>query len=156
MTDIDDIISRVRELDAAATKGPWRAMRDGNSLVGNRLVGQSRIDEVSRPHNPLYCGGPRPTVTVMCDADADLVAYYRTACPQLAAEVERLAALFQQTHGVHHGWVAECERLRRESEWARNMLQEAEDALLEAQTERDALQDKLNVYEPPPRPRKYV
>lgn len=31
----------------------------------------------------------------------------------LAAEVERLRAMFQQTHGVDHSWVAEVERLQK-------------------------------------------
>lgn len=34
----------------------------------------------------------------------------------LRAKVARLEALFQQTHGCHHSWVAEAERLRIENE----------------------------------------
>lgn len=41
------------------------------------------------------------------DAERDEVA-------ELRAEIDRLEALFQQTHGVHHGWVLEVDRLRGE------------------------------------------
>lgn len=54
MTDITDTIRRVRELDAAATKGPWE----------------------------LPLAWP--------PEDSALIAYYRTAAPELAREVERL------------------------------------------------------------------
>lgn len=117
---ISDTIARVRELDAAATKGPWEhgsamCCPDMGWVVGPR-------GEVC----PTYEGTKR---THTLDAnDAELIAYYRTAAPALATE---------------------CERLRER-------VEEAEDALLEAQTERDRLQDRLDAYEPPPRPRKYV
>lgn len=39
---------------------------------------------------------------------------------------------------------------------AEAMLREAEDALLEAQNERDAAKDRLNALEPSPVPRKFV
>lgn len=46
-------------------------------------------------------------------------------------------------------WGAEMNRLRAD-------LREAEDALLESQQERDALQERLDAYEPHYRPKKFV
>lgn len=71
MTDLDATIARVRELDAAATRGPWvRGIGSDYRLV-RRGLGE--------------------TVASDCGADnGNLIAYYRTACPQLAAECERL------------------------------------------------------------------
>lgn len=44
----------------------------------------------------------------------------RNALDLALDEVERLESLFQRTHGVHHGWVAECERLRAENDRERD------------------------------------
>lgn len=79
---ISDTIARVRELDAAATKGPWEhgsamCCPDMGWVVGPR-------GEVC----PTYEGTKR---THTLDAnDAELIAYYRTAAPALADECARL------------------------------------------------------------------
>ncbi len=44
---------------------------------------------------------------------------------ELEAENARLEALFQQTHGVHHSWVAEGRRLEAENASLRERLREA-------------------------------
>lgn len=73
---IAETIARVRELDAAATKGPWHAGSKGHVYaLGYTLV--------------TLAGGPGRSLAVP-PPDALLIAYYRDAAPQLAAECERL------------------------------------------------------------------
>lgn len=68
---IAEAIARVRELDAAATKGPWvRGIGNEYRLVRRGLA---------------------ETVAADCGADnGNLIAFYRTAAPALADECERL------------------------------------------------------------------
>lgn len=76
MTDLAAIIARVRELDAAATKGPWHAGSKGH---------------VYAPEYTLVtlAGGP-PHAFAIPPHDAALIAEFRTAAPLLAAECARL------------------------------------------------------------------
>lgn len=110
--DIAETIKRVRELSEAALPGPWRAGAVWRDCV-----------MVSHPVGLAGPGGERVLLRMNQHFphtdDAALIAYYRTAAPILADECERLAALFQQTHGVHHGWIAECQRLRERLSCAR-------------------------------------
>jgi hypothetical protein len=46
--------------------------------------------------------------------------------------------------------------LKKENEVLKKQLKEAEEALLESQTERDQLQNKLDAIHPPWKPNKYV
>lgn len=133
-TDLTTIIARVRELDAAATKGPWMAphARVQAEQVGYVYRAEGMASQVARTMS-----------TTRGMSDAALIAEYRTAAPALADEVERLAALFQQAYGVHHSWVAECERLRervREHEKRENALHSKG---MQFRKERDALKAKL-------------
>lgn len=86
-TDLTTIIARVRELDAAATKGPWMAphARVQAEQVGYVYRAEGMASQVARTMS-----------TTRGMSDAALIAEYRTAAPALADEVERLAALFQQ------------------------------------------------------------
>lgn len=69
MLDLEPIKERL----AAASPGPWRAMRDGNQYVGveldgrkgknvihptgrGTLVGASRVEGLARPWNPWWVG----------------------------------------------------------------------------------------------------
>jgi len=61
---------------------------------------------------------------------------------RLRAEVERLEALFQQHHGVHHGWVAEVGKLREENARLREALGSGE-LMVVTVKEWDALNAKL-------------
>lgn len=87
--DIPALVERVRELDKAATKGPWFSV----NVAGN----------------PVLCTGENYTDCAVLgglnDGDCDeqqakrngeLAALYRTAAPVLADEVERLTALVKQ------------------------------------------------------------
>lgn len=84
MTDpIAETIARVRELDEAATPGPWDSEYDGNgyhitSTVGGVFVGD---------HYEWY------------REDAALISTYRTAAPLLAAECERLRRALEDIAG---------------------------------------------------------
>lgn len=75
---IAETIARVRELDAAATKGPWHAGSKGHVYALEYTL-------------VTLAGGPGRSLAVP-PPDALLIAYYRDAAPQLAAEVERLRA----------------------------------------------------------------
>lgn len=83
-TDLTTIIARVRELDAAATKGPWMAphARVQAEQVGYVYRAEGMASQVARTMS-----------TTRGMSDAALIAEYRTAAPALADEVERLAAL---------------------------------------------------------------
>jgi hypothetical protein len=72
MADIDTILANVAGHDKSATPGPWR-----NGVLW---------------HDGAYPVGPYTRNEPQANADAALIAYYRTAAPLLAAEVERLWA----------------------------------------------------------------
>lgn len=105
MTDaMKEMTERVMELDGLATPEPWR----------------------SKLNNPPYkCVWLDPednyTTLELKPEDADLIAYYRTAAPLLAAEVTRLAkeladaiafikGLNGQTHKHGRYYRSECGR----------------------------------------------
>lgn len=72
-------LSQLLELAGKATKGPWRAMRDGNQYINgdaNLLCGASRIEELTRPHNPWYVKPLHEleSVSRFLDKDADFIA----------------------------------------------------------------------------------
>jgi hypothetical protein len=93
------------------------------------------VAEMAGPHGTILSTivhGTEPNVSVTLAAtDEDFaaiaaaptdVATLLAECDRLRAENERLEALFQQTHGVHHGWVAraqEADKLRAELEAVR-------------------------------------
>jgi hypothetical protein len=105
MTRIDPAeVARLRELEAKATPGPWRSMRDGNQYTNTRflptakLVGASRLDGVTRPWNPnkyvTFGFKPEEFETArFLDADADLIAAMRSVLLPLLDENARLRAL---------------------------------------------------------------
>ena len=85
MADTKKLVAEARALDEKATAGPWRA-------------GVSWKDCVMVPHHTGLAGpGGERVLLRMNDNyphehDAALIARYRTLAPQLADEVERLAA----------------------------------------------------------------
>lgn len=91
MTDFDEtirrvpaLIARVRELDAAATKGPWSSHPPVSPYKDGRWsVCDDRTNTLARVNVGIRVPGVERQ-------DAALIAYYRTACPQLAVECERL------------------------------------------------------------------
>lgn len=80
---IAETIARVKQLDAKATPGPWVGEPDGGPHRGRVEERSARgIETVAYTYCGAYDGhGAR---------NAELVAYYRTAAPLLAAECERL------------------------------------------------------------------
>ena len=90
MPNIEQTIAEVLRLDAEATQGPW----DYWFEVGTRL-GPSRehpVALVKQLHHARCPGGVRGAGV---DADAALIAHYRTAAPALARELQRLRAEIQ-------------------------------------------------------------
>jgi hypothetical protein len=96
MPDIDELIAEVLRLDAEGTPGPWDSEKwiDAGDTTA---YGVGRRDE------------PRPVVwsehpgwdAATCDADEELIGYYRTAAPVLAREVQRLQAEVDRLRGPH-------------------------------------------------------
>ena len=82
MTDINETVTEVLRLDAQATKGPW----DYWFEVGTRL-GPDREHPIALIKQMRHARCPGGAGV---DSDAALIAYYRTAAPALAREVQRL------------------------------------------------------------------
>jgi uncharacterized membrane protein YidH (DUF202 family) len=78
MTDIGTTIAEVKRLDAEATRKPWNA--------GLGCVYENDGFSAGDPN------APDTRIAQANDKDSELIAYYRTAAPLLAAEVERLRA----------------------------------------------------------------
>ena len=116
MTDIDETIAAVLRLDAEATPGPW----DYWFEVGTRL-GPSREHPVALVKRLRHARCPGGVRGAGVDADAALIAYYRTAAPALAREVQRLQA---ELATAHRTWAERC------SAWS--------DGMEEAEAQRDA------------------
>jgi hypothetical protein len=76
MTDIQSLLEETDRLCAEATPGPWTYAHRGHHGV----------DSDDWPKNPRVCDAHKGR------ADANLIAFQRTALPQLAAEVRRLQA----------------------------------------------------------------
>ncbi len=74
------------------------------------------------------------------ETDARKVAALVQRVVDAEAEVVRLAALFQQTHGVHHDWVATGARLQAEVERLREALARTRSHVIQADV---ALADAL-------------
>ncbi len=83
--NLPSLIDTVKALDAKATKAPWYTAKDRQHESG-----------VTRPFLDLWsrvcCDPASASVAGRTDgqSDAELIAYYRTAAPRLALEVERL------------------------------------------------------------------
>jgi hypothetical protein len=98
MSDIDTIIATVLGHDKSATPGPWR-----NGVLW---------------HDGAYPVGPYTRNEPQANADAALIAYYRTAAPLLAAEVERLRAEVERLTRDRDriaGYVRAARRLSRDA-----------------------------------------
>jgi hypothetical protein len=81
--NINETIAEVLRLDEEATQGPWEPFAGSVVREGETAY--------------LVHGGP--------DTDAALVAYYRTAAPALAREVQRLQAEVDVLEG--RAWVCQ-------------------------------------------------
>ena len=85
MSEMRETIDKVLRLDAQATKGPWDYWFEvGTRLGPDREHPIALVKQMRRARCP---GGVRGAGV---DADAALIAYYRTAAPALAREVDRL------------------------------------------------------------------
>ena len=85
------MLARVRELDAAATKGPWASYPEssGDTEYAWEPPGVA-VDDSSEPICYVETGIWHERQTA---ANLDLIAEYRTLAPALRDECERLAAL---------------------------------------------------------------
>ena len=100
MTESDRIIAEVLRLDAEATKGPWNHI-DGDGSVWRDDENQTCIA------NTDHC--PNDNM----DANAEMIAAYRTAAPRLA----RMLKMHQElTNGIVNGtqppWLDEAKKLK--------------------------------------------
>lgn len=93
MTTIDDVIRRVRELDAEATPAPWAGRNERYVIVPGSNGGASwppSKGTIATLGDGEYTCNPRAS------ADTALIAEYRSAAPLLADEVTRLRDALQR------------------------------------------------------------
>jgi hypothetical protein len=91
MNNINETIAEVLRLDTEATPGPWD--EDG-IYTGLRHLGKHCSDW-------YYCDSDGNSIAVPQERDAALIAYYRTAAPALAREVQRLQGEVRQAQTGH-------------------------------------------------------
>ena len=82
----EELIARVRKLDAAAAPGPWVVVAEATGPEGYTYLAQ------------VVCGKEYEYTIAdeMADADANLAAEYRTLAPKLADMLERAIEGMQQ------------------------------------------------------------
>lgn len=92
LPDLPALIARVRELDQAATPGPW------SKSVGvyQDPDGDSSDDDCFFGRGPV----PFPHARALGEADAALIAEYRNAAPRLAAALEEQMAEVERLREV--------------------------------------------------------
>ncbi len=74
MSSSEDDLSELRRLSEAASKGPWRSMRNGNSFDGNQHCGSSHIPEIRRTfHEDGLFYRSHPYAVTLRDEDADFI-----------------------------------------------------------------------------------
>lgn len=91
MSDIRETVAEVLRLDAEATEGPWD--EDG-IYMGIRHLGK-------HCSHWYYYNSDGDLIPVPLDKDAAIIAYYRTAAPALAREVQRLQAEVREARIGH-------------------------------------------------------
>lgn len=97
MTDIDEILARVERLDREATAGRWQPgtyeSEDGaeRSACGPEHVLTSEDEDEDEDEDEVY-----EREVLLVEADAELIAAYRSDAPALAAEVRRLRLLLAE------------------------------------------------------------
>lgn len=79
-TSIDTLITEVKRLDAEATRGPWTVSSNDLAVRTFHPDNEMQICMIRAE----YCADDEDR------RNARMIAYYRTACPALAAECERL------------------------------------------------------------------
>ena len=92
MTTIPETVARVLELDAKATRGPWDGATDetGDGFVDQVKTGEGVFIGMALHAAPSELGVGNGFGSPEWADNAALIAYYRTAAPALAREVERL------------------------------------------------------------------
>lgn len=101
MTDIKALIARVRELDKAATPGPWvndcwtgqcnlEHEHGRGSCKYNYRLGKNNISHhyISRADEPIQVVTTTDEYGALGKNDGSLIAQYRTAAPLLAEALE--------------------------------------------------------------------
>lgn len=130
---IPETVARVLDLDAKATPGPWNGATDetGDGFVDQVKTGEGVFIGMALHAAPSELGVGNGFGSPEWADNAALIAYYRTAAPALAREVQRLLGLldalpasWRNLSDERNTARAECERLRA--------------GLLEAEAERDA------------------
>lgn len=79
-----DTLHRLRELEAAATPGPWQAVEYGVHTERKAIAGRG-FGPVDDFYQGVYCDQP----------DADLIAEMRNALPALLDRLEKLEAVVE-------------------------------------------------------------
>lgn len=92
MTDIEEVLARVHELDQAATVGPWefqyRGPQDQNGDYGASL---------------LFGGTGEGLARGLPDPDGELIIEYRTLAPRMAKALQAVLAIHEPVDALHYG-----------------------------------------------------
>ena len=118
-------LSAIRKRCDAATRGPWRSMRQGNQYIETnymptcKCVGASVVEGIKRPWKPYAAirfgiKAEQHEEARFKDKDADFIAHAREDIPELLDEVERLRALLRESLREHEedhdpGWACRIE-----------------------------------------------
>ena len=86
MSDIQETIARLRELDRYASPAPWEAWGFGGDE--QTTIGHPMGDVLERDERGY--GHMREDITWLREADADLITQTRNSLPDLLAEIDRL------------------------------------------------------------------
>lgn len=125
-----DLLARLRELEAAATDGPWEAA--SNAYGVNFVHGgpEQIVEATGTKYRALVCGGnDHDTLTV---EDAVLIVAMRNALPDLLNTIDQQAARIEALEREIEGLRSENERLSQAvcSGILGGLLEEAETAAL--------------------------
>lgn len=112
-----DLLARLRELEAAATKGPWRQMDQW-------IDASSRPPPIASSHQD-YATAPGGTLHAEALANAALIVAMRNALPDLLARIE---ALEREIEGLR-ALLRDGQYHLRADEWAKQWHDRVEAAL---------------------------
>lgn len=96
MTDIEEVLARVHELDQAATYGPWEASQDSHEHLAGCPPTMEWLVGTHDGYEQIIDWGNHGT-----RADAELIAEYRTLAPRMAKALQTVLTCAQDMLDDH-------------------------------------------------------
>jgi hypothetical protein len=90
----DDELKRLEELEAKATKGPWK-YHDDDGVAWNDPLACGYDSKAADRGSPYFCTGPRAMTEEQADADERLLVAIRNATPALLQTLRRYKEAFE-------------------------------------------------------------